>query len=316
MDSSSDSHLPVAVALQRCLGYTATDVASGVNDALSGIGCTGGMHGKTVLLKPNLISAAGSPHSCTHPLFIAAVVDWFLSHGARVSIGDSPAFGSAARVCEKRGIRSALRGKDIKVVEFTTPVYKNLACGVRLKVAAEALECDLFVGLPKIKAHQQMSTTMAVKNIFGVVTGTHKAMLHMREGSSHERFSAMILDLINLLPPQLHLADGIEAMHRSGPMDGEVLPLGCLAASISAVGLDTALLMALEIDLLKSPLWLSASKRKMIGSDPKTLVFPILPPEAFHGSGFVVPSELNPIRFNPLRFLKGVARRLLLVART
>ena len=41
-------------------------------------------------------------------------------------------------------------------------------------VAREAMECDIFVGLPKIKAHNQMYMTLAVKNIFGIVKGVQQ----------------------------------------------------------------------------------------------------------------------------------------------
>lgn len=308
--------LSLQVVLQRCVKYDKTAISAVVADALMRFGRTGGLHGQVVLLKPNLISGSGPLLACTHPDFVAGVAACFLGHGAKVLLGDSPALGSAAKVCEKRGIIKALKGMNVKIVDFSTPVPKRLAGGLTVTLAREALECDLFVGLPKVKAHNQMYVTLAVKNLFGTVKGVNKAMLHMVHGSTHHGFAEIILDLQGLLPPQMHLADGIIAMHRSGPLDGEPLPLYCIAAANSAVAMDTALLNVLELDPRRSPLWQVAATRLLVGSDPGNISYPALSPESFHGSGFLAPSELNPIRFNPLRFIRGMMKRALLKVRS
>lgn len=303
----NDSSLQVV--LQRCVQYERAAIATQVEAALVQLGHNGGMHGQTVLLKPNLISSRGPLHACTHAEFIAGVAACFIDHGAKVLLGDSPALGSAVKVCEKQGIAQAIKGMNVKVVDFSTPLQRQLAGGLTITVARESLECDLFVGLPKVKAHNQMYMTLAVKNVFGIVKGVNKAMLHMVHGSTHRGFAEIILDLLELLPSQVHLADGIVAMHRSGPLDGGPLSLYCIAAANSAVALDTAMLVALELDLKRSPLWQVAAMRKLAGSDPGSLCYTALLPDDFHGSGFHAPCGLNPIRFNPLRFMKGLIQR-------
>jgi uncharacterized protein (DUF362 family) len=278
----------------------------------TGLGLPSSFSGKTVLLKPNLISATAPALACTHAEFVAAVASWFLDRGARVRIGDSPAFGTAVRTMQQHGIVEAVKGMNVELIDFNTPVERRLACGLTVTVAAEGLDCDLLVNLPKIKAHNQMYVTFSVKNVFGIILGMRKAMLHMREGASHRRFADIILDLLDLLPPHLALADGIVAMHREGPVGGEPLSLGCVAGAVDMVALDTALLALLELDPGCSPLWLAAAARKMPGASLADMVFPALTPAAFAGSGFVAPAELNGIRFNPLRFLRGVLRRFTL----
>ncbi len=307
MSSSS-----LQVVLQRCVHYERTGIATRVEAALTRLGHVDGMHGRTVLLKPNLISSSGPLHACTHAEFIAGVAACFIDQGAKVLLGDSPALGSAVKVCEKQGILQAIKGMNVRVVDFSTPLQKKLAGGLKITVAREALECDLFVGLPKVKAHNQMYMTLAVKNVFGIVKGVNKAMLHMLHGSTHQGFAEIILDLLDLLPSQVHLADGIVAMHKSGPLDGEPLPLYCIAAANSAVALDTAVLAALELDLKRSPLWQVAAMRKLVGSDPGSISYTALLPDDFHGSGFYAPFGFNPIRFNPLRFMRGLVQRAVL----
>lgn len=303
---------PVAqVVLQHCAEYRQSAIEAAIDTAMA-MFTVDNFHGKVVLLKPNLIGSNGPGLACTDGRFIAAAAAWFLDHGARVLLGDSPAFGSAAKVCGKHGIGELLQGMNIKLVEFVTPVRKRLACGENVTVAREALECDFLVGLPKVKAHNQMYVTLAVKNIFGIVKGVNKAMLHMIHGDNHRHFAGIILDLLDILPSHLHLADGIVAMHVSGPLDGSPLSLYCIAAAKSPVAMDTALLDALELDCRRSPLWLEAASRKLAGSDNRTIGYPVLLPQAFHGSGFVAPASLNPIRFNILRFCRGMMKRTML----
>ncbi len=300
------------VLLQRCDFYDRASLAEFIDVMMASLGFSGSLHGKVILLKPNLISSKGPRLACTHGEFVAGAALWFLGQGAKVLVGDSPAFGSATSVCKKMGIARSLCGLDIAFVDFISPVTMKLAGGVSVTVAREALECDLFVGLPKIKAHKQMFVTMAVKNIFGIVKGINKAMLHMVHGNSHDQFAEIILDLIQLLPSQLHLADGIEVMHRSGPLDGSPLALNCLAAATCPVALDTAMLDLLQLDQKKSPLWRVAAGRGLRGSKLANLHYPWLSPKDFSGSGFVAPGNLDSIRFNPFRFLRGVGKRVIL----
>ncbi len=300
------------VALQRCDSYSPSVIAELIDRIVPSVGLSSSLHGKKVLLKPNLISSIGPRLACTHGGFIAGVAMWFQAHGAKVLVGDSPAFGSAVKVCRTQKILGALADLNVRVVNFVSPVAVKLSGGMSVTVAREALECDLFVGLPKIKAHNQMYVTMAVKNIFGIVKGSHKAMLHMVHGNSHDQFAAIILDLVSILPPQLHLADAIEVMDKSGPLDGSHLTLHCVAGARCPVAMDTALLALLQLRRRQSPLWRGAALRGLGGSEFEKLSFPLLTPQDFHGSGFHAPEILYGIRFNPVRFLKNMMKRLVL----
>jgi uncharacterized protein (DUF362 family) len=300
------------VVLQRCDSYSPSVIAELIDRVAPCVGLNSSLHGKKVLLKPNLISSTGPRLACTHGGFIAGAAMWFQAHGAKVLVGDSPAFGSAVKVCQTQKIFAALHGLDVRIVNFVSPAAVKLSGGVVVTVAREALECDLFVGLPKIKAHNQMYVTMAVKNIFGIVKGVNKAMLHMVHGNSHDQFAAIILDLMSILPPQLHFADAIEVMHKSGPLDGSCLALHCVAGARCPVALDAALLDLLQLNRDHSPLWRTAALRGLDGSQFDKLCFPLLTPKDFHGSGFIAPDTLYGIRFNPVRFLRNMMKRLAL----
>jgi len=305
----------IPVYLAGCRKYERAAIRKIIEDMAGCLCLASSYAGHTVLLKPNLISATAPPLACTHAEFVAAVAEMFLDRGARVRVGDSPAFGTALRAMTQHGIIRALAGMDVEVIEFSTPVQRTLACGLQVTLAGESLDCDLLINLPKIKAHNQMYVTLSVKNIFGVILGMRKALLHMTQGESHERFAEIIVDLLEQLPMHAVIADGIEVMHREGPIGGEKLDLGLLAGSANMVAIDTALLAVLGLDPGKSPLWLAAMARNLAGSNVKDIFYPALRPEAFAGSGFIAPYLLNGVRFNPFQFLRGILRRFLLAMR-
>ena len=302
--------MKIPVCLDRCDSYNKEILQEQLQNQLDLLKIPGDLHGKRVLLKPNLISAKAPPLACSNPVFVAAAASCFLVRGAKVLLGDSPAFGSASHVLKKHGFVRTLSGMDVEFVPFRKGVLKTLGCGVRLTIAAEPLSCDYFVNLPRIKAHEQMGVTMAVKNVFGIVLGARKAWLHMLHGQSHQFFSRIILDLQEFLPPNLVLGDGIEVMHKRGPVKGESLIVGCYGASTNCVAFDRAMLVALDIHVRDIPLATAAADLSLPGAELKDLVFPQMEPRSFSGSGFQVPAVLNPVRFRPFRYLHSTLKRV------
>ncbi len=309
MESSSQ----IPVCLDRCGSYELNVLQPLLQKHFDILNIPTDFSNQKVLLKPNLIGASTPALSCSNPDFVAAVATCFLGRGAKVLIGDSPAFGSALQVLKKQGFARALSGLDVGFIEFRTSVVKKLDCGLSVAVAGEALDCDYFVNLPRIKAHEQMGVTMAIKNVFGIILGARKAWLHMRHGDTHHGFAEMILDVHKILPPAMVVADGIEVMNKRGPVKGNSLLLGCLAVAENFVALDRAMLDVLELEKERIPLAVAAEKQELPGAVIEDIHFPVLLPESFTGAGFRVPQNLSPVRFQILQYIRSSIRRAISV---
>ncbi|MBA3015389.1 MAG: DUF362 domain-containing protein [Proteobacteria bacterium] len=298
------------VALARCPTYEAGVLKEQVDRLCCAVGFLVA-HGDKVLLKPNLVAAGRVDGlAVTHPQVVRAMAEWCLDHGASVSVGDSPAFGSAAAVMDYCGMTSVLAGLPVRCVSFVRRKKIVTESQIAVTVAAEVFECDRLVNLPKLKAHSQLRVTMAVKNYFGVVLGWRKAMAHMRHGGGDGKFVRLLVDLLAELPGGVSLIDGVVAMHRTGPMDGEPLAVGLLGASLNPIALDTAMMTALGLDHDLSPLGQECLRRGLPGSQLEELEYSLhLPPEGVVLE-FLVPEILDPVRFQVGRFLRSGIKRM------
>jgi uncharacterized protein (DUF362 family) len=267
--------------------------------------------GESVLVKPNLVSRTNAALCCTHPEAVRAVCAHLLDCGARPWVADSPAFGGAAGVAKASGLDVALKGLGLRVRSLGRPVPLKLSGGGSIGVSRDALEAGRIVSVARLKAHGQFRLTASVKNLFGCVCGCRKAMAHMRLGAEPGRMESMVLDLMAALPPVCGVVDGVVAMHRGGPVHGEAFPLGLLGASATPLALDAALFGLLGQTPRSVPLWAEALSRGLPGADPATAVYPLAAPQDFDATGFETARDLDPMRFEPMRFVRGRMKSLL-----
>jgi len=301
------------VGILRCPAYDRQAIKGHVATLAEALGFPI-MPGSRVLLKPNLVAGRGhNGLACTHPEFVAAVAEWCLDCRARVMVGDSPAFGRAPAVMRACGYAKSLKGLPVELIHFGTARQVRLACGEGLTLAAEPLDCDVLINLPKFKAHSQTLISLAVKNYFGTVKGFGKALLHQKLGEDEQSFCRMLVDLLAVLPAGISFVDGVQAMHKKGPMQGEMFPLGVVAGSVNPVALDTAMLLMLGIAPEQSMIWRETARQQLAGAQPYELVFPLLHPRDIAAQGFVLPSALKPIPFRALQVMNSIVKRVRLL---
>jgi uncharacterized protein (DUF362 family) len=303
--------MPSSVALIRCGRYDRNDVRGAVRHALGLVGGIGSIvrPGDRVLLKPNLLKAA-PPESCvaTHPEVVRAVAEEVLAAEGRPFIGDSPAFGSFRDVSRTTGMERVARDLGIDVVELRAPVrVAGTNGGPPLKLSRTALEADVVINVPKLKAHCQLGLTAGVKNLFGCVPGKRKALWHLRLADRENLFAEMLVSIYARVRPAFTILDAIVAMEGDGPGKGTPKPLGLLLASADAVAIDRVACELLAYPHERHRILHAARKIGLgeteIGRIP--LVgerLAELLPERFHHP------EPIPIRFDPLRVVKSTAR--------
>lgn len=196
--------------------------------------------GDRVLLKPNMLAAKEPDKAVTtHPALVQVVAELVRESGGIVLIGDSPGIGSFLRVADKSGINTAARESGAALVEFSGAInLQGIGIFRSISIARAYYDADKIINLPKLKTHEMMTLTCAVKNLFGAVIGTEKAGWHLKAGSSRELFARLLLEIYLLKKPTLNIVDAIIAMEGNGPGSGDPIKRSLLIAGVNPVAVD------------------------------------------------------------------------------
>ena len=232
------------VSIQPQTNYSCNEVKTAIINLLTPLG---GMErfvkaGQKVLLKPNLLAGRAPEKAVTtHPAVVRAVAELCLDLGAKVSLGDSPGMGSLESVAHKAGLLDIVKETGICLAPFEKSVPLTSTTGTfhKLEVAQDILDADVIINLPKLKTHQMMGMTCAVKNMFGAVVGLRKPRLHLQAGTDKAFFALMLLELSELLAPTLTIVDAIVGMEGEGPGSGDPVDIGVLLAGTHSQAVDT-----------------------------------------------------------------------------
>jgi len=222
-----------------CSSYSRSDIESAVALAWDALGDFV-KPGMRVLVKPNLLRDATPDEAVTtHPEVVRACLVRLLGAGARVTVGDSPAFvATLANVWKTTGIRAVCDELGIPLTSL-----EQQGCAVRehegshFTICNAALESDLILNLPKVKTHGLTLLTAAAKNLYGLIPGHLKTQLHKTHSSS-KRFGSLVRGIVRTLPPVVTIADGVIGMEGDGPSAGTPVRLGFIAAGDDVHALD------------------------------------------------------------------------------
>jgi len=221
---------------------------------------------KQILLKPNLLkSSAPDSAIVTHPKVISAAVKIAADYSSSIKLGDSPSWGSARAVAEKAEYFDEESIKKISILEFKKGRYvhcKSTQGLDKIFLAKDALDSELIVNLPKFKTHVQMVMSGAVKNLFGCVVGKRKPLYHCLVRDSKLKFAHMLIDIMESLPPNLVIVDGVMVMEGNGPINGNPRKLGVIIAGTNPVSIDTVMAFLAGYSSNEIPVLVAAEERK------------------------------------------------------
>lgn len=268
--------------------------------------------GERVLLKPNMLAAKAPERAVTtNPAVLQAVIELVQAAGGVALVGDSPGVGSGRRVAEKSGLLTVIEATGAELVEFTESLeVPGEGLFKRFKLARPYLEADKLINLPKLKTHEMMTMTCAVKNLFGAVVGTGKAAWHLQAGADRELFARMLLEIYQLRQPDLTIVDAVVGMEGNGPGSGDPRPIGLLLGGTNALAVDV-----IAGELLGIPrklLWTerAAERLGLDGWDRRTIATVGLSVAEGRVADFQLP-HLSDVQFGLPRFLKNRLRHYL-----
>jgi len=263
------------VAFAKCAQYCPEDIFNALEKLFASLGGLKQFipQGGSVLIKPNLLTDREPEKAVTtHPEVVRALIRMVKQCGGNPFIGDSPAGAmKIGSVLEKTGFRALCEDEKVKFIVFEKELcITHDYNGVALAIAKAAFDADLIINVPKLKTHSFTLFTNAVKNVFGLLPGFQKALLH-KSFPNPRQFGDCLAFLYATVKPGLTVCDAVTAMEGDGPSGGIPVQLGFLAASADGVALDITLCNMLKINP-KDVAYLNTLQRLGSGeSDPDNI---------------------------------------------
>lgn len=265
-----------------------------------------------ILLKPNLLLPALPQEAIvTHPLLIKAVGSIFREEGFSLAIADSP--GGFVTMKDMDYVYDFCGVKKIAQEQGFELFYpdKSIICeNVPLCWWADLKKNNLqMVNLPKLKTHDLAVLTLAVKNLYGCISGLHKSYMHKIHPRSKD-FMKILIFLYNNIKPRLNIVDGILAMEGNGPAKrGTPRKLNIVVIGDDALYTDYVITGLLGLSEQANPLIVAA--RDLINNNDLEVISEMEEPvKNFRFPGTYIFDRI-PSRFFPLiRLLLGFKPRV------
>lgn len=307
------------VVLTRCDDYEPGRVAQAIRRQLDLLGGLGQFvkRGDTVLIKPNFIAPRSHRVAATqtHPAVILEMARLLKDFGAKPFVGDSPAWTNTATCARALELTEPLAKLGVPLRELDSPRKCRLGPGKpRVGISSLALDADAIINLSKLKAHQQLVATFAIKNMFGCISGKHKALWHFRKGDNPAMFCELLIDICRYLHPVLTIVDGIVAMEGQGPIRGKSRPLGWLIGGVDPVACEMVCCRLVGMKPEQVPI-IETARRVGFGCcvlDQIEVLGDALP--ATPCPNFLMP-DLMPVKFSFFHICRSITRQILLLAR-
>ena len=244
------------ISIVRCRSYEPSLVQEATKKAIDLVGGISNFikPQSKVLVKPNLLMAKEPEFGVdTHPEVVRAVIKILKEISCVIYLGDGPsALGdqleNVGEVYEKTGMQKLSYEEGVELVKFDKRRWHG-----EFPLTTWLDTCDYIVSIPKFKTHDLTILTGAIKNLYGLVSGTYKMELHKRYFAV-EGFAKILVDIYEETRPAFTIIDGIVSMEGDGPAtSGKLRNTGLLFAGFDCVALDSvlALIMGLEpLDIL------------------------------------------------------------------
>lgn len=240
------------VAVLRLSSYRFKELKASITTLLKFINCSNIFENKNVLLKVNLNKGATEDKALnTHPEFVRAIIQIIKEQNGKPVVGDSSGMlGFTEEVFEASGMKRMLADESVQMVNFDAVKYYNYILQGKIlnQIYLPDLlqKMDLLVTLPKLKTHDLLLFSGAIKNQMGLLPGASKCRLH-RLAYSPERLAQALVDINKAVHFNLAIIDGISGLEAyNKPRRSEII-----AASTDLVALDSVCSKIIGIDPMR-----------------------------------------------------------------
>lgn len=247
--------LDYIVIRKKCDTYEIEKLEKYISDMLDELAFDRKMmlKGKKILIKPNLVSPLKPEKGVTtHPNMVEAVIRYLLKAGVRdIGIGDSGMHGTE-KIFSVTGMNELACKYQCKICDFdrydaVTEIRNENRYLREIPLSKYLKEADIVINMPKLKIHHAFMYTGAVKNVYGMVPGKNKLLIHAKAGNA-ERFEDILIDIFQTVKPTIHILDGIVGLEGNGPCNGKPIQTGLLLAGYDAFALDVVACEQIGLD--------------------------------------------------------------------
>ena len=174
---------------------------------------------KKTFVKPNMLRPAEPEEAvATNPELIAHIVSFLRRAGAEVIVGDNPVPNKSMtelQIADRCGFLEAAQGKFRSIGKYSRLVKRPNNMVKELYISKEIADCDVLISVPKFRAHELTTMTLAVKNQFGIIPGGLKPSIHAQFPKIKD-FSKVLLEIYDLRPPDLIIMDCVNIIDGRG----------------------------------------------------------------------------------------------------
>lgn len=247
----------------------------------------------TILLKPNAtVLFPADKRIITHPGFIAGMLDALMQRGvpaARLVVaeGQSGEHPDAGHTWEKCGYAPALRQRHVPLVPLNEQPTRSIEVPggqvyKHFPLYSQIVDCDFFFNVPVAKCHNLGCTTLAIKNLMGILGRPERHLCALQEidkpleegiwrqtdsGLSlfEERFYHKLCDVVAALrhldKPRLCVVDGLIGRDGTAFNEGDNYPLGWTLLGVNEVHVDAVGTYLMGLNPLVTPYLRVAAER-------------------------------------------------------
>ncbi|MCM8817976.1 MAG: DUF362 domain-containing protein [Candidatus Omnitrophica bacterium] len=195
-----------------------------------------------ILIKPNMLSARKPEKGVTtHPSVISSLIKFFQNR--EIIIGDSPAnyFKSIEEYWEQCGYKKISEKYNIHLKKFENSLFVEISINDKnYKIPITSLIKDYYIlNVPKFKTHNLTTLTLGVKNLYGLIPGITKSILHSKFINPYD-FSLFLVEFYKKIEDKIFLTvvDGIIGMEGEGPSSGTLRNFGYIIIGEKPIYVD------------------------------------------------------------------------------